>query len=191
MSETHKLRYDRVAVTLHWVIAISILLMIPLGFFMEDLPISIRFDAFAFHKSLGLTVLALSIFRFIWRLMNPPPALPTTMKPIEKFAANVAHWVLYFLIVAMPLSGWLMVSASRKYPTIFFWLGEVPFIPMPAGIDVKAAGELFHESHELLAFGAIALITLHLFAALKHHFIEKDTTLTRMLPLWLIRRNHA
>lgn len=193
MRDTQKLRYDPVAVTLHWIIALAIIAMIPLGFFMEDLPISIRFDAFAFHKSLGLSVLALSIFRLIWRFMNPPPPLPEGMKPIEKLAANVVHWVLYFLMVAMPLTGWLMVSASRKYPTIFFWLGEVPFIPMPAGIDGKATAESFEEIHELLAFGAIALIGLHLLAALKHHFIYKDTTLTRMLPVWITRRvkNHA
>lgn len=182
---TPRLRYDPVAVTLHWVIALSILFMIPLGFWMEELPISIRFDAFAFHKSLGILVLALSIFRFIWRLMNPPPALPDSMKPIEKLAASTAHWLLYCLMVAMPLTGWLMVSASKKYPTIFFWLGEVPFIPMPEGIDAKATAHDFHDLHYWLAYGALALIAAHASAALKHHFIEKDTVLTRMLPLWM------
>lgn len=186
-----KLRYDPVAITLHWVIAISILCMIPLGFFMEDLPISIRFDAYAFHKSLGLTVLALSIFRFVWRLMNPPPALPATMKPVEKLAAHAAHWGLYFLIVAMPLSGWLMVSASRKYPTIFFWLGEVPFIPMPEGIDGKTTADMFKEYHETLAYGAIFLVILHVAAALKHHLIVKDDVLMRMLPARCGRKPRA
>ena len=119
------LRYDPVAVTLHWFIAISIILMIPLGLFMEDLPIAIRFDAFVFHKSLGITVLALSIFRLIWRLLNPPPALPDSMTPLEKFSANAVHWVLYFLMIAMPLTGWLMVSASNKFPTMFFWMAEI------------------------------------------------------------------
>jgi cytochrome b561 len=180
-------RYDPIAVTLHWVIACSIIAMIPLGFFMEDLPISIRFDAYAIHKSLGITVLGLSIFRLIWRFLNPPPALPDTLKPLERLLAKTAHWALYFLMVAMPLSGWLMVSASRKYPTVYFWMGEVPFIPMPAGMDPKAAKDVFYAAHEYLAFVAIALITLHLFAALKHHFIYKDTTLTRMLPRWLVR----
>jgi len=191
MAATPHLRYDPVAVTLHWLIALAIIAMIPLGFFMGDLPISIRFDAYAFHKSLGLTVLALSIFRLIWRFMNPPPALPDGMKPIEKRLAHAAHWLLYCLMVAMPLTGWLMVSASKKYPTVFFWMGEVPFIPMPAGIDGKATAEWFEEIHELLAIGAIALISLHLFAALKHHFIYKDTTLTRMLPVWVLRRPRA
>lgn len=184
-------RYDPVAVTLHWVIALCIITMIPLGFFMGDLPISIRFYAYNIHKSIGITVLALSIFRLVWRFLNPPPALPSGMKPIEKMLAHAAHWLLYFLMVAMPFSGWLMVSASRKYPTVYFGLGEVPFIPMPTGIDEKAAKDLFYTTHEYLAFGAIALISLHLFAALKHHFIYKDTTLTRMLPTWIIRRPRA
>jgi cytochrome b561 len=184
-------RYDPVAVTLHWLIALAIIVMIPLGFFMGDLPISIKFDAYIFHKSLGITVLTLSVLRLIWRFMNPPPALPAGMKPIEKLLAHTAHWLLYFLMIAMPLTGWLMVSASRKYPTVFFWFAEVPFIPMPVGIDGKATAEWFNETHELLAFGAIALISLHLFAALKHHFIYKDTTLTRMLPTWLKLRPRA
>lgn len=186
-----KLRYDPVAVTLHWFIALAIILMIPLGFWMGDLPISIRFSGFAFHKSLGLTVLALSLLRFIWRLLNPPPPLPASMKPWEKLAATAAHWFLYFLMLAMPLTGWLMVSANPKYPTVFFWLAEVPFIPMPAGIDPKATHEMFEEYHETLAFGAIFLVALHAGAALKHHFIGKDTVLTRMLPNFMIRRNDA
>ena len=191
MATTTNTRYDPVAVTLHWVIALSIFAMIPLGFFMEDLPISIKFDAYTIHKSLGITVLALSLLRLIWRLLNPPPALPEGMKPYEKFLAHAAHWGLYFLMIAMPLTGWLMVSAMRKYPTVFFWLGEVPFIPMPQGIDAKATAEWFEEIHELLAFGAIALIALHVAAALKHHYIYKDTTLTRMLPTWISRKPRA
>lgn len=181
-------RYDPVAVTLHWVIACAIITMIPLGFFMGDLPISIRFDAYAFHKSLGITVLALSVFRLIWRLLNPPPALPKTLKPYERMLAKATHWLFYFLIIAMPLSGWLMVSASAKYPTVFFWFAEVPFIPMPEGIDKKATNALFKEYHELLAYGALGLIALHVGAALKHHYILKDSALLRMLPKFLHQR---
>lgn len=188
MQPNDAVRYDFVAVTLHWVIAVSIIAMIPLGFFMGDLPISIKFDAYVIHKSLGITVLALSIFRFVWRLMNPPPALPVSMKPVEKLLAHGAHWALYGLMVAMPLTGWLFVSASHKYPTIYFWMGEVPFIPLPAGIDQNATAEWFKETHELLAYGALVLIAAHIFAALKHHFVAKDHILTRMLPTWAIRR---
>lgn len=184
MSSTQS-RYDPVAVFLHWATALMIILLLSVGFFMEDFPESFRGDVFTLHKSIGITVLGLSVFRVIWRLMNPPPALPATLKPHERRLAKAAHSLLYVLILAMPLSGWLMVSASRKYPTSYFWLGEVPFIPMPVGVDAKAAREVFGEAHELLAIGAIALITLHIAAALKHHFIYKDTVLTRMLPRWL------
>jgi len=184
-------RYDPVAVTLHWVIALCIIVMIPVGLLMEDFPDSWKPVTYTLHKSVGITVLALSIFRLIWRLLNPPPALPAGMKPHERLLAKCSHWLFYALMIGMPLSGWLMVSASRKYPTNFFWLGEVPFIPMPANIDPKAARELFYETHEYLAFGAIALIILHVGAALKHHFIYKDTTLTRMLPLWISPRPRA
>ncbi|MFZ4541742.1 MAG: cytochrome b, partial [Rickettsiales bacterium] len=172
MTPTTKSRYDPVAVTLHWVIALSILTMLPLGFWMESLPISIRFDAFAFHKSLGITILALSIFRLIWRLMNPPPALPEIMTCLEKFTANTVHWLLYFFMIAMPLTGWLMVSADRKYPIEFFWFSTAPFIPMPTDIDPKATHEAFEDLHYYLGWGAMILIFGHAAAALKHHFIE-------------------
>ena len=88
------------------------------------------------------------------------------------------------IIIAMPLTGWIFVSATPKFPIVFFWLGEVPFLPMPEGIDAKATSEQFKELHETLAYGAIVLITLHIAAALKHHFIMRDNVLTRMLPHW-------
>lgn len=179
---TRPLRYDPIAIALHWVIALAIIAMLTLGMTMEDLPDSIKSSAYTIHKSLGLTVLALSLFRLVWRLLNPPPALPEGMKPYEKMLAHAVHWGLYFLIIAMPLSGWLLVSAARKYPTNFFWLGEVPFLPMPQGVDSKATAEWFEELHEVFANGAIALIALHIGAALKHHFVMKDGLLTRMLP---------
>ena len=181
-------RYDPVAVTLHWVIAISIILMIPMGLLMEDLPITIRVDVYIFHKSLGLTVLGLSIFRFIWRLLNPPPELPDTMRPIDKLVANTVHWMLYFLMIAMPLTGWLMVSASKKFPTIFFWLLEIPFLPLPEILDGKVNAKMFKEYHYWLAIGAAVLIIGHIGAALQHHFIKRDGILQRMLPKFLVRR---
>ena len=104
------------------------------------------------------------------------------MKNYESILAKLTHWLFYFLIIAMPLTGWIFVSASQKYPTVYFWMGEVPFLPMPEGIDAKATNELFKEFHETLAYGAIALIVLHIGAALKHHFIIRDDVLRRMLP---------
>lgn len=184
-------RYDPVAVTLHWVIALLIIAMIPLGFFMGDLPPTIKFDAYTLHKSLGILVLAFSVFRVIWRFLNPPPALPVQMPAWEKLAARVSHWALYFLILALPLTGWLMVSASRKYPTIFFWSGEVPFLPLPEPMLNKDTAHMFNETHELLAFIAIALVGLHLSAALKHHFVDRDSVLVRMMPSFLLKNRNV
>ncbi len=180
-------RYDPVAVALHWLIALSIIVMIPLGLFMGDLPADLKLDAYIFHKSLGILILALSLFRLVWRFLNPPPALPSHMKPFEKLGAKFSHWGFYFLIIAMPLTGWLMVSASKKYPTIFFWFSEVPHLPMPEAYSGKEAAGLFHDYHLYLAYGALVLLVLHVGAALKHHFVNRDTVLTRMLPRFLVK----
>ena len=178
-------RYDPVAVFLHWTIGLLIIGMIPLGFFMGDLPESIRFSAYDIHKSVGITVLGLSLFRLIWRLLNAPPALPASVPAHERLIAKATHWLFYVLIVAMPLTGWLMVSASRKFPTVYFGLAEVPFIPMPMGINGKATAHQFNHYHEWLAYGALVLIVLHIAAALKHHWIDKDVVLKRMLPRFM------
>lgn len=186
---TEKPRYDPVAVFLHWTIGLSIIGLIALGLTMGDLPQSWRFSAINFHKSLGIVILFCSVFRLIWRFLNPPPALPAGMKPWERIAAHLTHWALYAVILIMPLSGWLMTSASAKYPIMFFGITEAPFLPMPADEALtKAIGGLSHETHELLGFGAIALILLHFGAALKHHFINRDTVLSRMLPRFLTAR---
>ncbi|MBN8542729.1 MAG: cytochrome b [Alphaproteobacteria bacterium] len=177
-------RYHRVAVFLHWVIGLSIILMIALGLVMEDIkPISLRIDAYGFHKSLGITILFLSLFRVYWRLTHPAPALPAGMKSWEVLASKATHIAFYALIIIMPLSGWLLVSASGKYPTIFFWLFEMPHLPVTGQ---KALGKQAYEIHELTTqWIAIPLIALHVLAALKHHFINRDTVLTRMLPRFI------
>jgi cytochrome b561 len=179
--------YHRVSKLLHWLMALCILGMIALGYFMEDFkPVSFRIDAYQFHKSLGITLLALTLFRIVWRLTHRPPALPATMKPIEKLGANVSHIGFYVLMLAMPLSGWIMVSASGKYPTIFFWLFNMPHLPMPEGVDVKALRKLAYEIHEITTtWLALGLLSVHVVAALKHHYIDRDTVLVRMLPRFL------
>lgn len=179
------MRYDPVAVTLHWLMALLILAMIPLGFFMGDLPESVRYDTYAIHKSTGLVVLALSLVRLYWRLKNPPPPLPETMQTSERLIARASHWLFYVAMIGMPLTGWLMVSASQKYPTVFYWTVTVPFLPLPEGIDPKASARMFHDYHEWFAYGALLLIVLHVSAALRHHFIRRDTVLVRMLPRFL------
>ena len=177
-------RYNRVAILLHWLIWLSIIALLVLGLVMEDLPKSILYTGYMVHKSLGLSVLVLTLIRIVWRLTHKVPSMPDSMKPWEKFAAHAVHFGLYVLMLGLPLSGWAMVSSSSKgYPTNFFNLFEWPHIPFL--VDIANKSEINHtirETHETLAWIAIALIILHAGAALKHHFINRDSVLVRMLP---------
>lgn len=184
-------RYHAVAVFLHWTMAALILGLILVGLTMGDYPIKYKFLAYNLHKSFGLTVLLLSVARVYWRLTHKAPPLPDGMKGWEKLAAHGTHLLLYGLMIGMPLSGWIMVSADAKYPTVFFSLFEVPQFPLPAAYDTHATHETFEGVHYYFAMGTLGLLTLHVGAALKHHFINRDAVLRRMLPLWLQRRGKA
>lgn len=184
-------RYNKVAVFLHWTIALLIIGMIAVGLTMGGYPIKYKFLAYNLHKSFGITILVLSIFRLYWRLTHRAPALPDHMPLWERLAANASHYAFYFLIIAMPLSGWIMVSADAKFPTVFFSLFEVPQFPLPAAYDTSATHEQFEWLHYWLAMGTLGLLALHMGAALKHHFINHDAVLRRMLPLWVQRRGKA
>src|SRR5690349_10263849 len=128
-SET---RYGTVAVTLHWLIAIGIIGMLILGKYMADLPNSdpSKFDLIQLHKSFGISILTLSVLRVLWRLVNKVPPLPPHMPTWERYAAHASHFLLYFLIIFIPITGWMMVSASPLgIPTIFFGQFEIPHLP--------------------------------------------------------------
>jgi cytochrome b561 len=191
-------RYTAVAIVLHWAIAVAILFMIPLGFWMHisaehgDVSPSV-FRAFQLHKSIGLTVLGLSLVRLAWRLMNPPPPLPEHMPGWERFAAKATHWAFYALMIGLPLSGWLYVSTGwsihddAPLPVATHWFGlfVVPslFGLNQADIGVReTAAESAFTVHWMLAYAAIGLAVLHVLAALKHHFFDKDEVLAHMIP---------
>ncbi len=180
-------RYNKVAVLLHWTIALLIIGMIVVGLTMGGYPIKYKFLAYNLHKSFGITILALSLFRLFWRFTHTPPALPA-MPTWEKLAAHASHLGFYVLMIGMPLSGWMMVSADAKFPTVFFSLFEVPQFPLPAAYDTRAAHDQLEWLHYWLAMGTLGLLALHVGAALKHHFINHDAVLRRMLPLWVQRR---
>lgn len=184
-------RYNKVAVLLHWTIAILIIGMITVGLTMGDYPVKYKFLAYNLHKSFGITILALSLFRLYWRLTHRVPPLPGDMPAWEKLGAHLSHWGFYALMIGMPLSGWIMVSADAKFPTVFFSLFEVPQFPLPAAYDTHATHERFETIHYWLAMGTLGLLALHVGAALKHHFINHDSVLRRMLPLWVQRRGRA
>jgi len=181
-------QYNKVAILLHWLIAFAIIAMLAMGFLLEDLPNNFKPLAYGLHKSMGLTILMLTFFRVFWRLSHKVPALPESMKPIEKTISHLVHTGLYLIMICMPMSGWALVSSSpRNIPTQWFGLFEWPKIPVLSEIvNKEEVSESFGEVHETLAVIAILLIVLHVGAALKHHFILKDGIMARMAP-WLKR----
>jgi cytochrome b561 len=187
--------YSSVAIALHWLIALAMLTNIGLAWYFGTLPRAAQVAPVQLHKSIGITVLLLTLIRIGWRLVNTPPPLPETMRPWEKVAARINHAVFYLLMLAMPLSGWAMVSASpliKVHPTMLYWTIPWPTYPLlPTDPDqLHDARKLFSKTHELLAWLAYAAIALHVAAALKHQLIDRDDVLARMIPL-LRRRTGA
>lgn len=181
-------RYGSVAMSLHWLIAAAVIFNLCLGLYMGDLPRSDpnKLEFIQFHKSVGLTVLVLSLLRLFWRLANPVPALPAAMTPALRLLARGTHWLLYFLIIAIPLSGWAFVSASPLgLPTVYFHLFQWPHISFLADLPRAQKVPLRHELfavHSYLAWSAIVLVPIHVAGALYHQFLRGDDVLKRMLP---------
>ena len=177
--------YGLVAITYHWIMAGMILGMIALGVYMHELPKTdlATFELYQLHKSIGFTVLFLAVTRLAWRMLNPSPQLPQNMKAWEKALAHLGHAGLYAIMFALPLTGWVMVSASQfGIPTIIFNLFQVPHLPIPETLVSKAGVEAtFQAFHEYLAWFTVALVLGHVAAALKHHFILRDNVLRRMI----------
>ena len=179
-------RYTSVAVTLHWVIALMIIGQIAGGFYMHNLPNSApsKFDLYQLHKSFGFSILVLTAIRLGWRLTHLPPALPAGMPDWQKLAARGAHWLFYLLLFITPLAGWAMASVSPlEVPTRWFGLFEISHLPFFEGVtDHEAAEDAFAGVHEFLAFSMLFLLVLHIGAALKHGFINRDGVLRSMAP---------
>lgn len=186
-------RYSDIAIALHWLIAALLIGQLIGGLYMVEIPdeqTSWKFQVFQLHKSFGITILLLTAVRLIWRLTHQPPALPAAMPVWERLAARTTHVGFYVLLIVIPLLGWAYVStAPLNVPTVLFGIIPLPHMPFFEGVqDSKEIAELFEESHEIAAKLVIALIALHVAAALKHHFIDKDDVLARMLPLLRTRR---
>ena len=175
-------RWGAVSMLLHWLVAVLVFALLAAGFVMESGLIQDRTTLFALyqaHKSFGLLVLVLAALRLVWRLFFPVPILPGTLKPWEKRLAGVTHIALYGLLFAQPLVGWLMVSASPlQIPTVAFGVIEVPHLIGPDKVTENALKAV----HGLLAWALMAVVALHLVAALKHHLVLRDDVLRRMLP---------
>lgn len=170
--------YTRTAVTLHWVIAFLIFVAFPLGVYMHELPLSPdKLRLYSYHKWIGVTIFLLALVRISWRSTHRPPSMPAAMAPWEKFAAHAVHYLLYVLLLALPLSGWLM-SSAKGVQTV--WFGVLP-LPDLVSKD-KELGDSLKAVHQSLNFLLLGLVLAHVGAALKHHFIEHDDILARMLP---------
>ncbi|MFU8878152.1 MAG: cytochrome b, partial [Wenzhouxiangellaceae bacterium] len=165
---------------LHWLVVVGITLQFVWSWRIDEAE-SIRqqFQLVNQHKSIGMTVLLLVLLRIAWRLFNRPPPLPPWTPAWERRAAAATHWLLYGLILAMPLSGWAWTS-SAGYGAEFFGLLDIPGI---APVDERLE-EILGGVHEWLSRAILALVALHVLAALRHHFVLKDNVLKRMLPVW-------
>lgn len=190
-------RYTKTAIILHWLIALLIIAMLALGFWMHELPkdapktaafdlfnlgiytmtlpepVSVRTFYFNLHKSIGVTLLAIILFRVFWRFTHVVPAFPDTMKAWEKKLADAGHKTLYVLMLVMPLSGFVM-SIFSKWGIM--WFG----IPLVKGLDNPELREIFTEVHEITAWLLIIVIVLHVAAAIKHKVVDKDNVMKRM-----------
>ncbi len=168
---TAQTRYSNVAIALHWLIGFAIIGNLASGLLDKYMPV---------HKATGITILVLSIVRLAWRLTHRPSPYEATLATWEKMTAKVTHWAFYVLIIAIPFSGWLMASAGgRKYGLSWYGLFDIPFLPVAQDKTLAGAAG---GAHENLAFLLIALLLLHIGAAMKHIFLDGDGTFARMLP---------
>lgn len=180
-------RYTGVAISLHWLIALGVIAQIPMGLIMSDLPLGqSKFALFQLHKSVGLTILALSIVRVLWRLGHKPPPLPAAMPVWQKRISGLTHLAFYAFILITPLLGWAIVSASPiRIPTLLWGAIPIPHLPILADLPMdqrKGVAGAFGEAHELASWLGLALIALHLGAVVKHQFLDRDGILGRMVP---------
>lgn len=179
--------YTGTAIALHWLMAALILGTFAVGLYMHDLPLSpAKLRIYSWHKWAGVTAFLLVLARLAWRAGHPPPALPATVPPWQRRAAHAGHALLYLLMIAVPLTGWLM-SSAKGFQTVYF--GVLP-IPDLLGKD-RELGKQLEEVHESLNYAMIALVAGHALAALKHHFIDRDDVLLRMRPRFGRRQENA
>lgn len=194
---TNTQRYNKVAIILHWLIALAIFFMIGLGWYMTDLPKEgpkqIAFDLFDWglytwqlsepgsprmfyfnlHKSVGLTLFALVLFRLYWRITHKPPVMLSSYRVWERKLATGTHHLLYLLMIAIPLTG-LLMSLNSKFGINWFGLHVFD------GVDDKAMRHTYEELHEFGANLLVVLLIVHVLGALKHKLIDKDETMSRM-----------
>ena len=175
-------RYTPLAQALHWGLALGLIGAFCMGVYMADLPFSpSRLKLFNWHKWLGVSLLALTVLRLVWRLFNQPPALPSrvlaTMPDWQRMAHHGVHHLMYVLFFAIPLLGWAYSSAAG-FPIVWFGVLQLPDW---VGVD-KALAEVLKQAHAVSAFALAALVVAHIGAAVKHQWWDRDGLLDRMRP---------
>ena len=180
LTPSPSLRHNRPAIALHWLLAVGLVGAFAVGAYMHELPFSpTRIRLYNWHKWAGVTILALSVVRLLWRLAKRPPALPAriadAMPGWQRAAFHGTHHLMYLLFFAVPLTGWAYSSAAG-FPIVWFGVLPLPdFVPVD-----KALAETIKPLHALSAFSLAALVVLHVAAALKHQWIDRDRLLGRM-----------
>jgi cytochrome b561 len=172
--------YGLVSQTFHWLVVILLVMQYTWAWRIDQAEgFRVRLELVTQHKTIGMAVLILAVLRLLWRLFNRLPPMPATMPRWERLAAAAGHWLLYALILAVPLSGWLYSSAAGLGD---YWWGAVSF---PSLVDASERMEdLFGLTHRILVISLAVMAGIHVLAALRHHFWVRDTVLTRMLPIW-------
>lgn len=169
--------YTSTAKLLHWVTAALVLFMVPAGILMANMPDGPTKNLlFHLHRSFGVVLIPIILFRVFYRVTHPPAPLPPDLPPLMRFAAEANHIALYALLIVQPFVGWIATSAYRA-PILVFWLFELP----PIWPENRPFSERMFTFHRLMGFGIALLLVPHIGAALFHHFIRKDTVLLRML----------
>jgi cytochrome b561 len=177
-------RYGALAQLFHWIIVALIIVQFTLAKIADDLPRGglRQFKVLFYHKSVGITILTLATLRLLWRWTGTTPSLPNTLRPFEVKLARITHALLYALLFAMPLSGWIM-SNAENFPVSYFGWFVLPNLVQPN----KGFGEIMDQTHAVLFEVLLSVTLLHVAAALKHHFWHKDDVLKRMLPFTTTR----
>lgn len=171
-------RYTRTALTLHWLVAALILAAFVLGGSMVDMSLSpAKLKMYSYHKWIGVTAFLLVLVRLAWRLGHRPPPLPAAIPRWQQALAGLTHGLLYLLMLAVPVTGWLM-SSAKGFQTVYLGL-----LPLPDLLDKdEALGKLLDGVHAFAHDALLVLVVLHVLAALKHHLLDRDDVLSRMLP---------
>jgi cytochrome b561 len=170
-------RYGAVTKALHWTIALLIICLVCVGIYMADFAeVKQKFVLVPLHKEFGICVLILASCRVLWHLYSRTPGFVASLKKWEIWGARLAHYYLYFAMFTMPLSGWIFSSAAGR--TVKFFGVDLPNLVH----EDKGIKELFSDVHTVVGYSLIPVVGVHAMAALKHHFFDKDITLSRMLP---------